>query len=34
MKKVCETCKWYETYTEACCNGDLESIHKKVRDVE
>ena len=22
MKKVCETCKWYETYTGACCNGD------------
>ena len=20
--KVCETCKWYETYTGACCNGD------------
>lgn len=22
MKKACETCKWYETYTGACCNGD------------
>lgn len=21
-EKVCETCKWYETYTGACCNGD------------
>ena len=22
MKKKCETCKWYETYTGACCNGN------------
>lgn len=29
MKKVCETCKWYETYTGACCNGDSDYSNRR-----
>lgn len=24
MEKTCETCKWWEEFNWACCNGDSE----------